>query len=464
MNAAWIMLTVAGLLEVGWAVGLKYTDGFNFRGRPLACSMTLVAMIASMYLLSLAVRSIPIGTGYAIWTGIGALGAATLGMILFREPVTAARIGCVLLIVAGIVGLKLTSSVAEAAPANLRQDNLLTFYVGSNEGVSRATFDLETGKLGDVVPVAASKGASFIALHPKLPMLYAVAETSKGSLRAFRIGDDGALTIVNEVSSAGGGPCHVSVAADGAMAFVANYGSGSIAALPVNADGALGDAVFTDQHTGRSINEKRQSSPRAHCCVPDPSGRFVLSADLGTDELVAYQVDPAAVTRVGATKVTAGSGPRIVTFSSDGKFVYVVTELMNTIETFGRDATTGRLTMVDSTTTLPEDFKDESFAAELVLHPNGRFLYASNRGHDSIAMFAVDPGSGRVAAMGHVSTGGKGPRHFAIEPGGRFMVVANTKSDTLVSFAIDPASGSLAATGSAVQVKSPACVTFRLRQ
>ena len=464
MNTAWMMLTVAGLLEVGWSIGLKYTDGFNFRGRPLACSATLLAMVASMYLLSLAVRSIPIGTGYAIWTGIGALGAATIGMLFFREPATAARIGCVLLIVAGIVGLKLTSTVAAAEPATSPAThpgaNVIHFYIGSSDGVGLATLDLESARLSEVVSVAHSKGATFIALHPKLHVLYAVAEGSPGKVRAFRIGADRGLTLMNEVSSQGNGPCHVSVTQDGKLAFVANYGSGSVAALPISADGALGEASFVDQHAGTSANAQRQAGPHAHCLQPGPTGRFALSADLGTDEITTYRIDGTKVSRVSSTKTSPGLGPRMLTFSADGKRVYVVTELLNTVETYRRDLESGELTFIDSVPTLPKDVTIESAAAGIGLNPDGRFLYTSNRGHDTIAVFAIDQSSGRVTPVADTPCNGRGSRHFNIDPSGRFMIVANTKSDTIDVFAIDLATGKLTATGASAKVASPACIAF----
>lgn len=461
MNAAWIMLTVAGLLEVGWAIGMKYTDGFNFRGRPLACAATLSAMVVSMYLLALAVRTIPIGTGYAIWTGIGALGAATLGMILFREPVTAARIGCVLLIVIGIVGLKLTSPTAIAAQVAETSHGEIGFYVGGyGDGIGFATLDRGTGMLGDVKIITPAKGASFLALHPSKPILYAVAEASPGKVCSFAIGDGRSLTAAEQVETNGEGPCHVSVNVAGDVAFSANYGSGSIAAFALS-DGKLpSKSSFFDQHVGSSVVAKSQGGPHAHCVVFDKPGKFAIGSDLGTDELIIYRIDGQTVTRHAVTKMKPGTGPRHIAFSADGRFVYVCGEFSNTLETFAWNAGEGTLEHRDSLSTLPAKFEGRNTTAEVAVHPSGRFVYVSNRGHDSIAVFRVDTPSGKATAAGHVLTGGKSPRHFAIEPGGRFLIAANQKSDLLTAFVIDAESGMPSPTGSSVSVKAPSCIVF----
>ena len=469
MNTAWLLLVIAGVLEVGWAIGLKYTDGFNFRGRPLACSATLVAMIASMYLLSVAVRTIPIGTGYAIWTGIGALGAATLGMLFFREPATAGRIACLLMVVLGIIGLKLTSPAAAQEPSThpIGSADMIPFYIGgysgpNNKGIYRSALDARTGQLSEPMLAAEMRNPSFLAQHPTLPLLGAAGEVGKGAgnVTAFTMNADGTLAAPVERSSRGDSPCHVSIDPAGRFAFTANYGDGVIAALPLNADGTIGEASFVDAHAGSSADPKRQTGPHAHSVVPDPSGRFAISADLGTDELIVYAIDKPAVSRVHAVKLPPGSGPRHTAFSADGKFVYVCTEMANTLATFSFDASNGSLEMLDVQATLPADFTGKSSTAEVAVHPSGGFVYVSNRGHDSLAIFMVDQASGRAKPTGHVSTGGKEPRHFAIEPSGRFLIVANNKSDDLVAFTIDEQTGVPSPTGSRISIGAPSCVRF----
>jgi 6-phosphogluconolactonase len=460
MNSAWITLIIAGLLEVGWAIGIKYTDGFNFRTRTLASALTLTAMIVSMYLLAQAIRTIPVGTGYAIWTGIGALGAATLGIFLFHEPATFPRIACLLMLVAGIVGLKLTTPMAKG---NDTMNQPLDLYIGGyGKGVGVAKLDLNAGAILPVTAVGEVSGASFVACHPTLPIVYSVSEAGDGAVLAFRREADGSLKEISRQTSGGNGPCHLSVHPTGKALFVANYGDGRVSMLTLNADGTFSDHVFTDQHEGRGPNEKRQGHAFAHSIYPHPNGTHVLSADLGCDAVFVYRIDFAGhrLTEKKAITMTPGTGPRHMAFSADGRFVYVVGELSNTVEVMRWNDAEAGMDHLQTLSTLPADYKEYSTTAEIRLHPSGRFLFATNRGHDSVAAFRVDPDRGTLEFIETVPSGGATPRGMEVDPTGRYLLTANQKSNLVVLFRIDAERGTLAPTGSTLTVEKPACVRF----
>ena len=245
---------------------------------------------------------------------------------------------------------------------------------------------------------------------------------------------------------------------------MANYDGGSVACLPIQSDGSLRPATSVDQHHGSSVNKQRQTGPFAHCITADPSNQFALSADLGTDKVMIYRFDSAARTlkpnMPAFAQMAAGSGPRHVVFHPNRKFVYVINELSSSISAFGFDPSVGKLTGIQDISTLPETFHGPNTAAEIAIHPSGRFLYASNRGHDSVAVFALDQESGRLRSLGHHFTQGKTPRHFAIDPTGQFLLAADQDSDRVVIFRIDQDSGSLQPTGHVVSVPSPTCVVM----
>ncbi len=269
---------------------------------------------------------------------------------------------------------------------------------------------------------------------------------------------------MNQQASGGSGPCHVVVDVTGKCLLVANYGSGSIAALPIHADGSLGEATTTIQHTGSGTNPARQAGPHAHFILPSPDNRFTLDCDLGLDKIFINHLDATAAKLTPGdppfATVAPGSGPRHLTFSPDGKFIYVINEMGGTITVFSYAATNAAMTEVQTISTLPKDFATNSTAAEIVLHPNGKFLYGSNRGHDSIAIFVVDQKTGRLTFVEHQSTQGRTPRHVAIDPAGRWLLAENQASDSVVVFAIDAETGRLKPTGQTVSVGSPVCAVF----
>jgi 6-phosphogluconolactonase len=245
--------------------------------------------------------------------------------------------------------------------------------------------------------------------------------------------------------------------------MVANYSSGIVALLPIKPDGSLGEATSFDQHKGSSADPVRQEGPHAHSIGPSPDNRFALSADLGLDHLFVYKLDPNAGTLTANTPpwggLKPGSGPRHFDFSRDGKFVYVITELASTITAFSWNAVQGSMQEIQTISTLPTDFKGENFCADIHVHRSGKFLYGSNRGHDSISVFAIDT-KGKLELRANVSTQGKMPRNFGIDPTGEFVVVANQSTDNLVVFRIDPRTGVLTPTGQNLEVGAPVCVRF----
>lgn len=347
------------------------------------------------------------------------------------------------------------------------------FYVGTytgpnSQGIYLVDLDPESGALSAPALAGETKNPSFLALHPTQPYLYAAQEVGEfagqktGAVQAFRIDQrTGRLEALNSVSSRGPGPCFVAVHPAGKHVMVANYGGGNVSVLPVADDGSLRDASAFDQHTGSGPDASRQQRAFAHSIVPDPTGRYLLSADLGTDEIIVYALDPAGtIQRTHTAKLAPGAGPRHIAFHPSGRFVFVNGEMGGTVTPFSWDAQTGTLRPHAPAPTLPASHKDKPSTAEVTVHPSGRFVYCSNRGHDSIATFAFDEAAASLTPIAHTPTQGQQPRHFAIDPTGRFIVAANQKSDNLVSFRIAPTTGALTLTGSTATVGAPCCVRF----
>jgi 6-phosphogluconolactonase len=266
------------------------------------------------------------------------------------------------------------------------------------------------------------------------------------------------------VASGGAGPCHLTVDKTGKYVLVANYGGGSLAVFPILSDGRLGKASAFVQHKGASINPQRQEGPHVHSVYMSPDNRFAISADLGLDEVFIYRFDAGKGTLTPnippSATVASGAGPRHFAFHPNGKFGYVIDELQSTITEFSYVPASGALDLLQPVSTLPQDFKGESTAAEVEVHPSGKFLYASNRGLDSIAVFAINSRKGTLTLLAQVPTLGKTPRSFSIDPTGAYLFVANQDSDNVVQFRINPNTGLLAPTGQVLQVPSPVCVTF----
>jgi 6-phosphogluconolactonase len=351
-------------------------------------------------------------------------------------------------------------------------------YIGTNtdkssKGIYVFRFNASTGKLTPLGLAAESKNPSYLAIHPGHRFLYATNEGNNsgadknGAVSAFSIDrGTGKLTFLNQVSSRGAGPCHVTVDKTGKNVFVANYDSGSVAVLPLNPDGSLREASAFIQNHGSSVDKERQEGPHAHCIGTSPDNRFTLAADLGLDEMLVYRFDPVRGSLTPNdppfAKSPAGAGPRHFDFSPDGRFVYVINEMQGSVSTFSYDAARGALKLQETVSTLPAGYKvtaDDS-ASEIRVHPSGKFLYGSNRGHDSIAVFAIDPAKGTLTPVERVSTQGKTPRGFGVDPTGSYLVAGNQDSDSLVVFHIDPQTGRLTPTGQKLDVPTPVDVEF----
>jgi 6-phosphogluconolactonase len=341
----------------------------------------------------------------------------------------------------------------------------------SSKGIYAYRFDSEKGQLTSIGVAAETVDPSFLAVHPSGKYLYAVNEISNfngevsGAVSAFAVdAKTGSLRFLNQVPTRGAGPCYVSLDKTGGYVLVANYDSGSIASFPVHGDGSLGTASGFVQHSGTGPNKERQEGPHAHWIGTAPDNRFALAVDLGLDQVIVYGFDGDKEIFMpmlsGFTKVQPGSGPRHLAFHPNGKFAYVISEMASTVTVFSYKAKTGSFSSLQTISALPNDYSGPKEAAEIAVHPLGKFLYASNRGHDSIAVFAIDQKKGTLQSLGQVLTGGKTPRHFAIDPTGSYLLAENQESNNIVIFHIDPASGSLTPTGQTVEVPSPVCLTF----
>lgn len=336
---------------------------------------------------------------------------------------------------------------------------------GRGSGIGVYRFDPGSGVIEHVETVGGIVNPSFLAVNPEGRNLYAVAESpAAGSVVAYaRDPETGTLRELNRRSSQGIGPCHLSVDASGRYVLVANYGSGSIAALPIGPDGSLDEAPGSVQHEGSSVNPERQEGPHAHMIAPSPDGRYVYATDLGADRIFGYRLDPATgqllpVAGAGAV-AEPGAGPRHFAFSPDGATVYVINELGFTVTRYAYDPDSGRLAPLQSVPTLPPGFDEWNLCAHVAVSPDGRFMYGSNRGHDSIATWAV-AGDGALTFLRHVPAGGKTPRNFTLDPSGAWLLVANQDSDTVVVMRRDVETGLPEEPGTAHDVPSASCLVF----
>ena len=336
-----------------------------------------------------------------------------------------------------------------------------------SKGIYAYRYDATSGKLTELGVAAETPDPSFVAIHPSGKFLYAVNEAGKASMvTAFALdAKTGKLTQLNQVPALGEDPCYLSFDATGKYVMIANYTSGNIAVFPILADGKLGEKTALVQDGGAlGPNKERQEAPHAHWVETSPDNRFALVADLGLDEVLIFQFD-AAKGALGphipaSANLKPGSGPRHAAFSPNGKFFFVVSELTSTATTFSYDAKKGALKEVGSVSTLPPGFSGRNDVAEVAVHPSGKFLYVSNRGNESIAIFSIDSKKGALQPIGGMPTGGKEPRHFTFDPSGSFLIVENQFSDSLVVFHVDASSGQLTPTGDSLSVPSPVCLKF----
>ncbi|MCA1596276.1 MAG: lactonase family protein [Chloroflexi bacterium] len=342
---------------------------------------------------------------------------------------------------------------------------------GNEQGIYLFHLDLATGELTPAGAGPATVSPSFLAIAPDRRFLYAVNEsahfggTNNGGVSSFSIDPaTGGLAFLNEQSSRGSGPCHIIVDRAGKNVLVANYNSGSVAVLPIEADGRLGEATAFVQHHGSSINPGRQEGPHAHSMNLDAANNYAYAVDLGMDKIMIYRFDSALGTLAPGNPadepVTPGSGPRHFTFSLDGGHAYVINELGSTVIGYSHDPRTGALKALQTISTLPQGFTGTNHPAEVQISPDGRFLYGSNRGHDSIVIYRIHPDTGLLTLVDIQSSGGKEPRNFRIDPTGQYLVAANQNSGNVVTFRIDHESGKLTPTGHSVDVRAPVCVVM----
>jgi 6-phosphogluconolactonase len=313
--------------------------------------------------------------------------------------------------------------------------------------------------------VVTGRNPSYLAVHPDGRHLYAVSEVEDGRVSAFSIDDtSGRLSYLNEVATRGSGPAQLSVDPTGRYVMVANYESGHWTVIGTASDGRLGSLTHLARETGYGPNPVRQRGPHAHMILSDPAGRHVLGCDLGLDRVMIWRLDDTSGSLISADppswQLDSGSGPRQVAYHPALSCVYVIKELNSTVTVFAYEETRGTLTAIQAVSTLPDDFTGASTAAHLMVHPSGKFLYASNRGHDSIATYSIDGTTGRLALVGHAPSGGRTPRSFTINSSGTLMYVANQDSDTIATLRIDQVNGALSQTNAALPTPSPACVVY----
>ncbi len=354
-----------------------------------------------------------------------------------------------------------------------------TYTRGRSQGKGIYFFRLQTENLEvpqniTLVPLGLAvetPNPSFIDLDVQRRLLFAVNEIDDfegkptGAVSAFSIDQaTGALTLLNQRPSMGTGPCHLVLDKGNRNVLVANYGSGSVAVLPVGSDGRLGAATAVVQHSGNSIHPDRQKGPHPHCMTLDPANRFAFACDLGLDKVLSYRFDARQGKLIpndpAFVSTRPGAGPRHMIFRPDGRFAYVVNELSSTVTAYAYDSNTGVLKDAQTVTTLPEYFDGANTGAEVGVHPSGRYLYVSNRGHNSVVLFAIDPERGTLTYIEEQGTGGSTPRHFGIEPSAKHLAIANQDSNTVLVCRIDAGNGRLKPSGVFASVPSPVCVKF----
>lgn len=367
-------------------------------------------------------------------------------------------------------------SMTAASSLSLAADGTYRAYVGTytgakSEGIYTFEFNAGAGSATKAELAAKTENPSFVAIHPTGKWLYAVNEISEfrgekaGAISAFSIDKrTGKLTPLNQQSAKGTVTCHLVVDKGGKFVLAANYGSGSVCSLPINDDGSVGEAVSFVQHTGSGVNRQRQEGPHAHSINLDAANRFAVAADLGVDKVFVYRFDPntgkLTPNEPPFANVAPGSGPRHFAFHPSGKYGYVINEMRLTVTAFDYDASQGTLQELQTITTLPGPAERGYSTAEVVAHPSGKFLYGSNRGHHTIAIFSIDENNGRLTAIGHEPTRGETPRNFAIDPTGAYLFAENQGTDSIVVFRIDQETGRLSATETVIDVPSPVCLRF----
>jgi 6-phosphogluconolactonase len=338
-----------------------------------------------------------------------------------------------------------------------------------SKGIHMSTFNSKTGELSAPTLAVETASPSFLTIHPDKKHLYAVGESATpgqkgGGVSAFEINADGTLKLINQVSSVGGGPCHISLDRSAKMAMVANYGGGSVASYQLLPNFGLSESKSFFQHEGSSVDEARQKGPHGHSINPTPDNKYALACDLGLDKVLIYKTSPenGSMEASGHGSLAPGSGPRHLAFHPNGKFVFVNGEMLMTCTTFSYDGTAGTLKEVGTISTLPEaDRGKKGFStAETLAHPNGKVVYVSNRTHDTIAVMSCDPESGKLELIQNAPAEGKIPRNFNLDPTNQWMIVAHQNSNTAVVLKVDAATGKLSSTGHKIDIGGAVCVRF----
>jgi 6-phosphogluconolactonase len=343
-------------------------------------------------------------------------------------------------------------------------------FIGTGStGIYQADFDPATGKLTEPVLAAEYKNPGFLAQHPSKPIVYSIGQPKVAladgfhSVAAFNIGEDLKLEFLGEASAGGKGACHLEVDATGSTLAVANYGDGRISTVRLNDKGIPGELVSVISNTGTGPSQPRQNGPHAHGVYFDKANKHLFVPDLGLDQVLIYPFD-AATSKLGEPlpplATAPGAGPRHMAFSPDEKHAYVINELDNTVLAASHQAGTGKLTPLATVPTLPADFKEKNTTAEVEVHPNGKFVYASNRGHHSIAVYQRDPASGALTFLQHAPCGGKTPRHFKIDPSGKWLLCGHQDSNTISVLSLDPDTGLLGEASGTVTAPNPICMLF----
>ena len=358
-------------------------------------------------------------------------------------------------------------------------ENFLVYF-GTNtnakngsKGIYVARFNSASGELTTPELAAEAGNPGFLAIHPSKKYLYASSDIALpdgkkgGGISSFSIDlNSGQLTLINQASAVGAGPCHVNVDKTGKLATIANYGSGSVASYAIKFDGSVSEAASFFQHEGSGADPKRQAGPHAHSVNFSPDNRFSFACDLGLDKVLIYKIDPATGKMTpndpAFGKVPAGGGPRHLAFHPSGKFVFVNNEMAMSETVFAYDAEKGALTEIETVSTLPEADRGMKglSTAETLAHPNGRFVYVSNRTHDTIAVFTCDPATGKLTLIQNANVEGKTPRNFNLDPTGKWLIAAHQGSNSIALFKVDPDTGKLTFTGTKVNVPGSICVRF----
>ncbi|MFN8446774.1 MAG: lactonase family protein [Caldilineaceae bacterium] len=357
-----------------------------------------------------------------------------------------------------------------------------SFYIGTysdanarederSQGIYRASLNVNNGALEDLQPAAWASNGCFLAISANRRFLYAIGDTFepdvqlKGAVAAFAVDEQsGNLHFLNQQPTPNGISCHVNVDATNRLLVSVSYRRGSFASYLLAPDGTIDPFREHVQHHGQGTNPTRQEGPHAHQAIFSPDNRFLLVNDLGIDKIGCYAIDPTlgqlVPESVRWTKVHDGAGPRHLAFHPNGRYVYLINELDSTITVFAYGTASGSLQELQVISTLPEGYTGEKWCADIHVHPSGRFLYGSNRGHNSIVIYAIDEASGRVRTLGYQASLGKTPRNFAIDPTGKFLLVANQDGNSIVSFAINPEQGLLSTTGHSLTLSKPVCIKF----